>query len=368
MNPERFSEIAPQWQDLISDRSDPFSDHAWFQCWWGAFGGGTRLQVCAVWRGNTLAAALPLHGTKGRLLPLANYHTPIFRPPGSVPDALVAAFAAALESAPARLHLHAVPVDDSSVAIIKALSARRRRFVLEESQYTSPIVDISGDIEAYQRLRRSKLRTLLRRRRKLWRERDVEFRFADTFTDLSAELHRGFGVEGSGWKTERGTAISSSERTVRFYMDLAEVYRDRGELRLAWLIVDEQPAAFAFLLLRHGHLYLLKTGYEPRLREYTPGLILNLNIIEACFDRGYVAYELLGDRDPWKLQFATSERSHERVYSYAARPKPVVEYVARRVGRPLVQAARERMREARSASGQTSAARGGHRGKRDGRF
>ena len=345
-DPARFAELAEPWQVLAAGEPTPFCDHAWYTAWWEAFGGETGLEVATWWRDDELAAALPLHARGRRLVTLTNDHSPLLRPLARDPEALTGLLAGILATGSSELVLDAIPADDAAVAGLGAELARGSRIVLVERRHVSPIVDTSGEAGASGG---SSLRTLKRRRRKLEREHAVEFRFEDEPGDLDARLDRGFAVEASSWKGREGTAISSAADTDRFYRAIAHAFGAGGELRLAWLIVDGRPAAFNLCLARDRRLFLLKTGFDEAFARFTPGLILNLRIVEHCTDTDFDAYELLGAEARWKRELATTSRSHVRVRGYRRRPAPLARYAARRFGVPAARAILARADRARGA-------------------
>jgi CelD/BcsL family acetyltransferase involved in cellulose biosynthesis len=340
--PDRFRAVAGAWNALVANEPTPFADHAWFDCWWRAFGDGAALKVCALWRGDELAAVLPLAARRRRLQSLANYHSPLFRAPARDRAALDRVVAATLDAAPDDLQLHGVPVGDATLAAIRRASRGRHRMVLSESQHVSPIVDTRGDLSEYTRERKSRLAEVLRRRRKLNRENEVSFVLDKDSSDLDAALDAGFVLEAVDWKAARGTAILNSPQTTAFYRRLAHAYAGRGELRLAWLYVDGRAVAFGFLLVRGSRVFLIKQGFDTSMRKAAPGLILNLSVVERCFELGYDAYELLGEDEGWKRLFATGQRPHERIWSFRLAPVPVGRYAFRRVGLPAARAYRTR--------------------------
>jgi CelD/BcsL family acetyltransferase involved in cellulose biosynthesis len=338
----RLAALAGPWQELADGAPTPFSDHGWFMCWWEAFAPAGQLATLVVWRGEQLSGALPLHRQGRRLVALANYHTPVFAPLAVDPEAAAALIGAALDRRPSELLLTALPAEDLTRELLRRGSRARRRILLDDAAHVSPIVDTSGDHAEYERERRSTLRTLMRRRRKLYREREAVFTVDEAPRVLDAALSAGFAVEASGWKTHNRSAIVSAPETEAFYRAIAHEYAARGELRLVWLHVDGQPAAFSFCLERRRRLFLLKTGFDEALATYTPGLVQQLELIDWCFATGREAYELLGDAESWKRQFATSEREHVRLWSYRPRPVPLARYAARRYGAPLLRRYRAR--------------------------
>ncbi|HZU60225.1 MAG TPA: GNAT family N-acetyltransferase [Solirubrobacteraceae bacterium] len=338
----RFAELGEEWERVAALNGFPFADHAWFQAWWEAFGTG-QLAVCVLWEDGQLRAALPLSEARGRLTGLANFHTPAFAIPAHDAQALDRVVEEALRRSHGELALHAVVASDPLREALVQAAASQGQLLLVEQIHRSPRVDISGTFESFVRGRGSRFKDIPRRWRKLNREHQVSFAFAEPFESLEKELQRGYEVEAAGWKGSAGTAILSSPQTRAFYTAVARAYQARGELRLVWLTVDGQPAAFNFCLERDSSLYCLKAGVDDRFRPLAPGLLIDYCTVERCFDLGLERYELLGADEPYKRYFATSYSDHVRLRSYRRRPAPVMRYLARRIGRPLVLSARERL-------------------------
>lgn len=338
----RWAALAADWERLAAASTDPFADHAWLDCWWRAFGEGSRLSVCVAWRGEELVAAMALHVRRGRLAALANVHTPLFRPPAVDEEARRAVLRAALDHPAGELCLEAAPAHEAWTRDLLAFARQGGRTVLVEPLHTSPIAHLA-DREAWEHAIGSRLREPRRRSRKLTREHKTSFALGEA-RDLEAELKAGFALEASGWKGEGGTAIDSEARTLAFYRELAAAYHARGELRLGWLHIDGRPAAFSMCLLRAGRLHQLKSGIDDSLRRLSPGIVLRLETIERCLELGYDAYELLGADVPSKRQFADGEREHARVWIYRRRPLPLARHAYRRDLRPRLAEGRDRLR------------------------
>jgi CelD/BcsL family acetyltransferase involved in cellulose biosynthesis len=335
---ERFAALRDAWDALAAHDPTPFGTHAWFDCWWRAFGAGRGLRICAAWRDDELVAVLPLCRRRGRLASMTNFHTPLFQAPARDAAALHAVVEAAHATGASALALHAVPAHDPLLAAVRAAAHRRHRPLVVEPVHVSPIVDTTGDPAAYVRARAARRRT---QRNKLRREHGAEFVLDDAPGDLDAQLDRAFAVEAAGWKGRAGTAISSAPETEAFYRAIAHAHRDRGELRLAWLHLDGRPAAVDLLLLRRRRMYLLKTGLDEAFAPLSAGGVLHLELIERCFELGLEACELLGDEEPWKRQLATHRREHVRLFSYRARPAGLARYAGRRAVVPALRRARE---------------------------
>lgn len=331
----RLAAISSEWDQLTGLEVSPFADHAWFKAWWEAFGSDGALRACLLWRRDELCAAFPLAVEHSRLENLANAHTPRFFGPARDQDALEAVIDATFDAHPGELTIHALCSSDRFHSALVRASAQRHRLLIQEPANRSPRVELNGDFEQYASERRSRLKNINKQWRRLDHDHAVQFRFASPDADLDAELQRAFTLEAAGWKGRAGTAILSTHETATFYTALAHAYHARGELRLAWLEVDDWPAAFIFALVRNGRAYGLKAGYDERLRRYSPGLIAVLRTIERCYELGLESYELCGADEPWKAYFANAAVEHVHVRSYRRRPFPLTRYATRRFAKPV---------------------------------
>jgi CelD/BcsL family acetyltransferase involved in cellulose biosynthesis len=335
----RLSELALDW-DVLSRECDrtPFTRYAWFSAWWTAFAGGRRLAVCTVRRGGALVGVLPLARLRGRLEG-PHVNAPLFRVLAADGAALGALVDAALQAAGDELIVPSLAHDDPAVPML--LSRARGRPTLLEAVHTSPIVDTNGDFEEFRRLTRPRWGYPLERlRRKMEREHESRFVTVERPGDLEQMLQSGFEVEHSGWKGKAGTGILSTPQNEAFWRGIAHNFDRSDETRLSAIVLDGRMAAFDLCVLVERRLYLLKTGYDEQLAKLRPGLVLRLAVIERCFALQLAAHELLGHTSAWKAMFATDERRHVCVRSYARRPLPAGRYAYRRVRPRLLDAYR----------------------------
>lgn len=345
----RFLALADDWDELARQAPSPFADHAWYRAWWEAFGVG-QLSVCLLWEGEQLQAAIPLSSYRGRLTALANYHTPAFLALARDRAGLHELVEEVVGRPSEELTIQAVESSDPLLAEVRQASDHRRRPLLIEPAHHSPSVRIDGDFETYSSGRSRGFKNVARRWRKANREHEVRFRFEEQQDDLDRALEVGFEVEAASWKAERGTAILSTPQTRSFYFALGRAYQASGGLRLLWLDIDGEPAAFSFCLLRSGHLYLLKTGMRESFRSEAAGLVLQYCTVRHCFELGLESYELLGGDEPYKRHFANAVSNYVRVSSYRRRPSGLGRYAMRRLGRPLAHAVRAKVGAARTAA------------------
>ncbi len=286
--------IVDDWEALANrTRASPFDRPGWIAAWWHAFGTGD-LEVIAVRDGGELAAVLPIVRHAGGLCLPTNAHTPSFAPIGSsvaIARAWDAAFATRRPYLRARFLAATDPLRESA--------HRHGYSVVERIVQQSPYVPLEGFAMP------KKTRARIGR---LHRHGTLELDVSDGSDDLDGTLRQAFELEGSGWKTELGTAIVSDAATLRFYKDVAMWAAPRGMLRLAFLRLDGRAIAADFVLLDDGRTYDVKGGYDPAYRKLSPGLVLQGLLIEWARDQGCRTHELLGDADQWKLEWTDQLR------------------------------------------------------------
>lgn len=346
----RLAELAAAWDDVLSPSSTPFDEHAWFVAWWEAFGGGSDLCVCAVWRGHRLAAIAPLLRRSALSLKgLANEHSPLFRPLAVDEAALRRAIEAILARDAAELELFGIPSDEPALAALVGEARRRGMRHVVEAAHVSPIVETVGSVDAWRAASKPRWGAPLERfRRKMARDHDCRTTLVEAPEELDGTLDRGFRVEASGWKGRAGTAILSAPETELFYRAVAHAFARRGELRVSSIELEGELVAFDLTILHSNRLHLLKTGFDERFRRLAPGLVMRLSIIERCFELGIDAHELLGADSEWKRKFSTAERGHVTFRAFAPSLTGAGYYGYRTVARPLLRRAYHRAKAIRS--------------------
>lgn len=327
--------LADEWDELADRlKASPFVRPGWFTAWRRAFGSG-RLEVIAARRNGRLAAVAALERNRLMLRSPTNWHTPVWAPLAEDADALRAIAQAMVARAQPWLSLGFVDVGTKELEACRHAmnGCRTRIYTLERSPY----VALHGAWEEYEGRLTAKRRSNLRRLQHRLEERGrVALDVHDGRDDLAALLDEGFGVEASGWKGERGTAISSAPDTRRFYEEVAAWAASRGSLRLAFLRLDGRALAFDFAIEEVGAHSLLKTGFDHAWRSFAPGVLLRQRMIERAFGQGLATYEFLGDATDWKLEWVDSMRERVALEAFHRTPTGTLAWVTWAYARPAV--------------------------------
>jgi len=245
---------------------------------------------------------------------------------------------------PARIDLRSLDPRDPLLAELRGAARSHGRSMIERVTERQPCVEVTGTFEQYEAgLARKSRKELRRMRRRLEDEGEVIFEFADGRDRLDALLDEGFEIEGSGWKTEAGTAIQAVPEVRRFYTEIARWAASRGWLRLAFLRLDGRPLAFDLCLEACGAFYALKGGFDVEYRRFGPGSLLTYESLRRAFENGLDSYEFLGSDDPYKMQWTSTTRERARLQVFSRSLAGRMQDAAWRYGRPLVKRAQERL-------------------------
>ena len=343
-----FADLAPEWDELAAadEFRLPFDLHCWYTAIWESFfRDRDELAICTVRRDGDLAAVFPLVRRGRRLYALANIHSCVFRPLAADDEAAAALLAAVMAEDSTGLGMMGVPTACEWPARLEAAAQAAARKAVIEDSYSSPYVEISGDLEDWRKANKKRWKAPLeKKRRKIERDHEAESRVVVAPGDLEAELEDGLRVEASGWKGQNGTAILSDPDTATFYRTVARAFAARGELRFSRIALDGQTIAFDIGILHDGRLHSLKVGYDESRKSLAPALVMRLSMIERCFELGLKTHELLGDDAPWKAQFSSGARDHIRFFAYGRGLSAGTMYAYRTKMRPLLQRGYRRVR------------------------
>jgi CelD/BcsL family acetyltransferase involved in cellulose biosynthesis len=337
---ESVAAVRDEW-DALADRAGagPFTRPGWFEAWAAAFA-AAPVRVLAVREGDRLAGAVPFLARRGALLSPTNWHTPAFGLTAESGAAREALAGALLARRAARVDLALVDAADPALPVLREAAAARGHRVVERVAMRSPYVPLEGDFDAYRETLPRKLRKELGRLgRRLADEGAVEYAFEDGTERLDELLDEGFAVEGSGWKSEAGTAIASRAETRRFYRDVARWAAGRGTLVLAFLRLDGRPLAFDMCIEDAGAIHVLKGGFDVDYRRFGPGTLLTARSIERACSLGLGSYELLGADDEYKRVWTGAVRERVRFQAFSPSPAGRLSHLAWTHGRAVAKRA-----------------------------
>jgi len=123
-------------------------------------------------------------------------------------------------------------------------------------------------------------------------------------------------LEAKGWKGRGGTAIHLNPDAEKFFLSIAKSFGSNGALRMGEVRLGDRLVASKMCILHNNRLHALKEAFDEEYSAYSPSMTLLFAMIEKSYEAGFEALELLGDAEPMKVRFGTSEHRTMIIRSY----------------------------------------------------
>lgn len=316
-----FDALRDEWNALASRFEQPLLSHEWFSCCARAFHDDGELAVVVVRSAGQLVAAAPLvrvwSGGAERLELLGSR-------PLNEPSGLLYESEGVLSDLVERILALRLPVWlgrlEAGSPVRSAFHARRRRraFVVDRVTHPSLAVEVRGSWGDHFAGLSAHFRKDLRRQGRRLAELGAvrsETR-SPTCAEATGWLEALMGVEASGWKGRRGSAMARKVRVGDFFRRYSVLAAERGELRVSCLYAGERLAAAELSLEAFARMWQLKIGYDESLAKYSPGSLLTHDTLAYAFSRGLEAFEFLGSAESWEERWGAVPRRYASVLAY----------------------------------------------------
>jgi CelD/BcsL family acetyltransferase involved in cellulose biosynthesis len=305
---EDFARLQTDWDDLVRamPRPSPFLLHGWLREWWRHFGDDGTLAVHVAYRDGRLVGALPLCVKPRRGLRVLTFlggrHSPLA-------DVLVAPD----EDEVARELAGRVAGTDHDFADLFGLPGGSRlaealggsRFRLIE-RVEAPVLELDGEwADVYAaKMSPKKRREDRRRTRNLAKLGTVEFTVARTEEELASALDDAYALHELRWRGRPDGSDLSSPLGRQFARAGLLALADLDVPRIIFGKVDGRPIAFKVFFVLERRMYFYRSGFDPALARYSPGVLTTLAAIEAGAREGATRVEFLGGAERYKLELA----------------------------------------------------------------
>ena len=186
-----------------------------------------------------------------------------------------------------RIWLENVPLSSTYWRLFGESLARHGISTTSKLGYVAGKVRIDQPWESYERnLPRNRRAELRRTTRRLNEVGDLTFTLVDECSKVSiAEvLAQGFALEDTGWKGENGSSVTK-RGMLPFFIKQAMTLAKSGQLRLAFLELDQRPIAFGYMPFAKGVCSLVKYAYHAQFAKFGPGQLLLWEIMRHMFSR-----------------------------------------------------------------------------------
>jgi CelD/BcsL family acetyltransferase involved in cellulose biosynthesis len=296
---------------------NPFASRAWVRVWAGQFASDAVPSAFAGYDSGTPVALAPLLTRPDGTVELpVNFLS--LRGEFLLGDADTGPFMeevlGRLRSEGRDLVLRSVPADSRTRAELLACAKSAGYLVSESGSRTSPYVELAGTWNDYAGTRTTK--RVARWRKRVRKMENIEgmsvLRFDET-TDVDALVEAFIDVEARSWKERHGTSIRG-RGLESFYHTLCGALADEGWFAPVWLERDGSMFAFLLTVVYGGAMYALKTSFDEKYKELSPGTPLFYYTVTDGFERGHSKVDFLGEPSRWKSEWATGHREHVNIH------------------------------------------------------
>ncbi len=131
-----------------------------------------------------------------------------------------------------------------------------------------------------------KLKELRRQRNRLAEQHGaVRFEVARSVDDVASAVETFLALEASGWKGERGTALSQNDGDLNFIRNATRGLAETGQCEIVTLHAGNTPVAAAIVLRHQDRAFYFKLGIDEAFSKFSPGVQLTLDLTHhLCAD------------------------------------------------------------------------------------
>lgn len=313
----QLQEIAAEWDALAG--SHLFSTVDWLSSWWEAYGRGRPAVLVVRDPSGALVAGLACREvSRGVWAAMANQESGQWGAVAASEGAERLLWQALARSGVSRLRAECLLERDGNgtATMREELGAAGYRVVPTRGS-SSPYVALPSTFDELMSSFGSRLRRQLRQSgRRLDGLGELRLRVVRGGPELPAALDSVLALESGGWKNDAGTAVLRTPPLERLYRAFAARAGEQGRLRLHLLELDGRPVVGSFGCVAGGVGHLMKTGFDERLAEHSPGIYLLGEILRLSIEEGLAGCDLLGSPDPWKLRFTDTVRPRVGLRAY----------------------------------------------------
>jgi CelD/BcsL family acetyltransferase involved in cellulose biosynthesis len=171
-----------------------------------------------------------------------------------------------------------------------------------------------GDRLLHEALGAKKLKELRRQRRRLADHGAVGFDVARKADEVKPALETFLQLEASGWKGQRGTALSQDAGDVTFIRRAVPALAETAQCEIVTLRAGATPVAAGIVLRHQDRAFFFKLGIDERFAKYSPGVQLTLDLTRhLCADASIASADSTASADHpminpiWRGRFAIGD-------------------------------------------------------------
>ncbi len=271
----------PEWELAVNASARDRLDAAALGAWRDASTLIGLMPVISMWR----AYKIPLPALVSAD-PYGTLCTPLLDR-GLAEEAVTAIMQQARRAGAHALIFRAIPLDGAAMKAFTEVMRRGGMQPMVLQSHVRACLDATGDADDLLReaLGAKKLKELRRQRNRLAEHGAVAFEVARTSAEMATAVETFLTLEASGWKGQRGTALSQDDGDAAFVRRATSALAETGQCEIVTLRAGEAPVAAAIVLRHQDRAFYFKLGVDERFAKFSPGVQLTLELTRyLCAD------------------------------------------------------------------------------------
>jgi CelD/BcsL family acetyltransferase involved in cellulose biosynthesis len=352
-----FEALRTEWTELLhaSPANNIFLTWEWLFTWWKHLAGERTLHLVLVRAEGKLVAIAPFARSAPRVVHVLPVPSLEFLGTGTVgsdyldvivrrgwEDEALSELQRYLHHAGFVLDLAQLHAGSSTARKLTGELVRKGWRCVSRSSGICPYIPLAGHTwESYLASLGADHRYNFNRRLKNAR-RLFGMRFAASCTPRECRegLDRLIELHNRRWQGHGESDAFSSHEIVRFHHEFGQLALHEQWLRLFVLELDDVPVAALYGLFYQGVFSFYQSGYDPRYRKQSAGLLAMGLAIKSALEEGAREYDLLHGDEAYKFHWAGEVRQLEHLEVYGHGRRAAVACRMRRMTRTVRKTAR----------------------------
>lgn len=316
--------LETDWNALLesSHTNAPFLRFGYLRQWWQTRGGGewpdsSQLMLVTAREGEELVGVAPLFLAEYENIPtlmlvgateISDFLDFICQPqslPGFV-SGLLDFLHASGQPAWSRMILDNIPDTSPTLALIQDWAARNQHTFSNEPLHPAPFIRLNSDWEGYLASLDKKQRHEIRRKMRRAEEKAGSLLWRTTRDISQLEQDEKEFLALMSFDDDKKCFLTN---TMNIQMAAGMRWAmDEGILLLAFLEIDQQPAAAYYCFDYANAIWVYNTGINPAFMEYSPGWVLLAYLLRWANENHRAVFDFMRGGEDYKYRFGAVKR------------------------------------------------------------
>ena len=274
----------------------------WLKTWWETFGDGKDPEILTGYRHGKCIGIAPLiiEEKTARFIGGENVcdYQDMIMAPSRHQEFLEAMLSHLKDKGVRSIQLGALRPDSISMRILENLAEGMGCTVVSEQVDTSYEMVLPRTWESYLTTLKGKQRHEIRRKmRRLYEAGHIRFRVIKSPDEISESMDIFFSLFKAS-RPDKSEFLTPP--MLSFFLVLAQRMAKQGFFRMSFLDIDQVPAAGAMCFDYNETIFLYNSGYDPRFRHLSAGLLSKVYSIRYSIEQGRIRYDFLKGNESYK--------------------------------------------------------------------